>query len=114
LRQNSKYHVSVSAHGYDKPEKLEVSIKGQEKSSEGHQKLLTLSGNSTEILEFDVSLNYSEIQKFSSSLTLVYVTVQEPSSGQLFLGSQSDRWRKVRKKSQFTPELEKVLGVYTN
>jgi hypothetical protein len=63
----------VSAHGYDKPEKLEISIKGEEKSSDGHQKFVTLSGNSTEILEYDVSFNYSEIQDSSSLQTFFYI-----------------------------------------
>lgn len=54
LKANSKYHVSVSSHGYDETQKLEVSITG-DKVVEGRKKIVNLSGNNTEILEYDVS-----------------------------------------------------------
>ena len=59
MRQNSKFHVSVSSHGYADPQKFEVSIKGEEKVIEGQQKVVILSGNNTEVLEYDVSVNNS-------------------------------------------------------
>lgn len=57
MRQNSKYHVAVSSHGYDVPQKFEVCIKGEEKVIEGQQKTVTLNGNNTEVLKYDVSVN---------------------------------------------------------
>ena len=39
MRQNSKDHVFVSSHEYDDPQKIAVSIKGEEKFIEGQQKV---------------------------------------------------------------------------
>lgn len=50
------YHVAVSSHGYDDPQKLKVCIKKENNVIEGRKKIVTLSGSKTEVLEFDVSI----------------------------------------------------------
>lgn len=64
LRRNSKYHVSVTSTGYEEPQTLSISVvkyvinsltvHDRNESSE-IKKLVTLSGDQTEIVEFDVS-----------------------------------------------------------
>lgn len=65
LRRNSKYHVSVTSTGYEEPQTLSISVvrdvitsptvHDRNESSEV-RKVVTLSGDKTEIVEFDVSL----------------------------------------------------------
>lgn len=54
----------MSSHGYDEPLKVDIVVRGENNIVEGHKKIVTLSGNKTEILEYDVSLN--ELSKILS------------------------------------------------
>jgi hypothetical protein len=92
LRQNSKYHVSVTSHGYEEPKKLELAIKAEDdKDDQGLKKVVTLKGDETQIIEFDVSYRFMTHPRISQHYFSFLFSAKKSNRWKLFLASKIAR-----------------------